>query len=465
MKRFKEYGLSDKLLKNLEEIGITEPTKIQKDAIPLTFKGKDVIGGSATGSGKTLAFSASMIEKIQDRNEIQALIMTPTRELAEQVSDSLKKFSKNFPIRVLPVYGGVSIEKQIKNIPRSNVIVGTPGRILDHLNRKTLDLSEINYLVLDEVDRMFEMGFQEDVEKIISHCSSERQTLMFSATISSELDYLSKKHSKNPEEVLVDSQVDPSKLKQVFYDVSPREKFSLLVHLLKNEKSEVVMVFCNTRRNSDFVAENLSLNGINAQAIHGGLTQSKRQNVLGKFHKGTVNVLVCTDVAARGLDIKNVSHVYNYDIPGNLTEYTHRIGRTARAGEEGKVINVVSSRDYIAFSDIEGAKNMNVEKVENPKEIPRAKMNVPNKSGRRDDKRGFNKGNNRRSGRDNRNGGGRRDDKRNNNKRGNDRTRGRGFNKNKRNDDRNRRRDNKRNDRRGNSNFRKGGRRDNSQRR
>ncbi len=378
MNEFKEFGLSDQLLENLKDIGITEPTEIQRKTLPLTLKGRDVIGGSATGSGKTIAFSASLIENMKSRKEIngvQALILTPTRELAEQVSEAIKQVSKGFPVKVVPVYGGVSIEKQINQIPHANIVVGTPGRILDHFRRKTLSLSHVKYLVLDEVDRMFEMGFQEDVEKIIRPCPKDRQTLMFSATVSAELDYLAKKHTKNPEKVVVKSLVDPTKLRQVFYDVQPNKKFSLLVQLLKQEESGGVMVFCNTRNNVDFVARNLQLNDIDARAIHGGLNQNKRQEVLDKFHKKETKVLVCTDVAARGLDIKGVTHIYNYDIPDNSKEYIHRIGRTARAGEEGIAINIITNKDYITFSDIEGDKNLNIEKLDHPP-IQRAKMKV-----------------------------------------------------------------------------------------
>jgi len=399
MNEFKEFGLSDKFLENLEKIFITEPTEIQRKTIPLVLQGRDVIGGSATGSGKTLAFSASIIENIKDVSEIQALILTPTRELAEQVSESIKDFSKGFPLEVMTIYGGVSIENQFKKIHSANVVVGTPGRILDHIKRKTLDLSKVKYLVLDEVDRMFEMGFQQDVEKIINECpsSENRQTLMFSATVSDELEYLSRKHSKNPEKVMVKSLVDASKLEQVFYDVSSKNKFPYLVQLLRQEKSEVVMVFCNTRKDVDFVANNLGLNGINAQAIHGGLNQNQRKKVLENFHKGEVNVLVCTDVAARGLDIQDVSHVYNYGIPDNLTEYIHRIGRTARAGKEGKVINIVSNRDYENFSDIEGSEKNDIKRVRLSERPPMVKMESPKdyKRGRKKDsfkdKRGFNK--------------------------------------------------------------------------
>ncbi|MGC9309247.1 MAG: DEAD/DEAH box helicase [Candidatus Nanoarchaeia archaeon] len=388
MNKFKTLGLSDKFSKNLENLNITNPTEIQEKAIPVAMQGKDIIGGSATGSGKTIAFAAPIIEHIEQEG-IQALILTPTRELAEQICKSIKQISNDFPVNVLSIYGGVDIKRQMRNIPKANIIVGTPGRILDHLNRKTLNLSDVKYLVLDEVDRMFEMGFQEDVEKIISYCPKQRQTLMFSATISRDIDYLSKKHSNNAKEIIVKSQIDPLKLKQVFYDIARNKKFPLLVSLLNKEKSEIVMVFCNTRMNSDFVADNLKLNNINAQAIHGGFSQNKRNKALESFHKGHVNVLVCTDVAARGLDIKDVSHVYNYDIPDNITDYTHRIGRTARVGKEGIAINLVCDRDYDNFRKIEGD-IYNIEKTALP-DIPRVEMKIPER-GKSKQKSRFNSG-------------------------------------------------------------------------
>ena len=384
MNEFKEIGLSDKLLRNLEVMNITEPTEIQRKTIPLTLQGKDVIGGSSTGSGKTLAFAASIVENMQNTSETKALVLTPTRELAEQVSEAIKDISRDHPVNVLSIYGGVSIENQINKIPKANIIVGTPGRVLDHLNRKTLDLSNVEHVVLDEVDKMFEMGFQEDVEKIIKPCPKNRQTLMFSATLSDELDYLSRKYSKNPEKIQAESLVDPSKLRQIFYDVQPKLKFSLLVHLLKQEESGGVMVFCNTRKNVEFIANNLELNGINTQPIHGGLSQNKRKEALDNFHKGKVKVLVCTDVAARGLDIRGVTHIYNQDSPPNSKEYIHRIGRTARAGEEGIAINIVSQRDYPNFREVKADETLNIEQVKLPY-IPQAKMKFPNQ----DKKKGF----------------------------------------------------------------------------
>jgi len=352
MNEFAKLGLSQELLEVIKEEGFEKPSEIQEKSIPIVLKGKDLIGGSATGSGKTLAFSSPIIENLKPNQKVQALILTPTRELAEQVSGSIKKFSKNKRLNVLAVYGGVNIVPQIRRLTTADVVVGTPGRILDHIQKRTLKLDRVKFLVLDEVDRMFDMGFHKDVEKIIRECPKDRQTMMFSATISSELDYLAKKYSQNPVEVSVESYLDASKLKQIYYDVGDNKKFSLLAHLLKKESSELVMVFCSTRRNADFVANNLKIIGINANAIHGGLEQKKRSRILQEFQEKGVGVLVCTDVAARGLDIKGVSHVYNYDIPKTSSEYIHRIGRTARAGKEGIAISILSSRDYENFRNV-----------------------------------------------------------------------------------------------------------------
>jgi ATP-dependent RNA helicase DeaD len=360
MEKFTKLGLSKELTDVLKREGFTEPTEIQEKAIPIALKGKDIIGGSATGSGKTLAFAAPIIENLKPNREVQALILTPTRELAEQVANSIRNFGRNKKLNVLAVYGGVKIDPQMRKLAVADVVVGTPGRILDHLNRRTLRLDEIKFLVLDEVDRMFDMGFSRDVEKILKECSTDRQTMMFSATISADIDNLAKKYTDKPIEIAVASHVDPSKLKQVYYDVPDNKKFSLLVSLLKEETSELVMVFCSTRRNVDFVADNLIRNKIHAKAIHGGLDQKKRIRVLEEFHKKGLGVLVCTDVAARGLDIKGVSHVYNYDVPHDATDYIHRIGRTARAGKEGKAMTILASRDYEKFGSLIQSKEIHI---------------------------------------------------------------------------------------------------------
>ena len=352
MENFIKLGLSKELTDVLYQSGFKGPSEIQEKAIPLALKGRDIIGGSATGSGKTLVFASPIIENLRPNFWIQSLVLTPTRELAEQVATTIRNFGKNKKLNVLAVYGGVKIGPQIRKLSTTDILVGTPGRILDHINRRTLKLKNIKFLVLDEVDRMFDMGFKRDVEKIINECPKQRQTMMFSATISHCIDYLAKKYTKNPVEISVKPYVDPSKLKQVYYDVPNNKKFSLLVNLLKKEDADLVMVFCNTRRNVDFIADNLMRNGIYAKAIHGKIEQKKRMRVLEEFHKKGLGVLVCTDVAARGLDIKGVSHVYNYDVPPEPKDYIHRIGRTARAGKEGKAIIILASRDYEKFGDL-----------------------------------------------------------------------------------------------------------------
>ena len=375
MENFTKLGLSKELTDVLKKSGFKEPSEIQEKAIPIVLAGKDIIGGSATGSGKTLAFASAILENLKPNREVQALILTPTRELAEQVANSVRKFGENKKLNVLAVYGGVRIESQIRKIYSTDILVGTPGRILDHLNRRTLRLNKVKFLVLDEVDRMFDMGFRKDVEKIINECPRERQTMMFSATITQDIDYLSKKYTKNPTEISVASYVDPSKLKQVYYDVPDHKKFSLLVSLLKKEESNFVLVFCNTRRNVDFVADNLIRIGIKAKAIHGGLDQKKRSRVLSEFKKSGTGVLVCTDVAARGLDIQDVSHVYNYDISSDAKDYIHRIGRTARAGKEGKAVTILASRDYDKFRILMQSEEINITSEELPQlEIVRIKI-------------------------------------------------------------------------------------------
>jgi ATP-dependent RNA helicase DeaD len=352
MEQFEKLGLSADVLSVLQEAKFKIPSEIQEKTIPLALAGKDIIGGSATGSGKTLAFASPIVENLKSNGNIQSLILTPTRELAEQVAKAIKQFAKNKQLNTLAVYGGVDIQQQMRRLRSTDIVVGTPGRILDHLKRRTINLANIKILVLDEVDRMFEMGFSKDVELILHQCPKERQTMMFSATISADVDYLARKHTINPVTVSAESYVDASKMKQIYYDTPQGQKFSLLVHLLKEESQELVMVFCNTRRNVDFVFENLNKIGIRAEAIHGGLTQNNRTRVLDDFKNKNIKVLVCTDVAGRGLDIKGVSQIYNYNIPLVSTDYIHRIGRTARAGEEGKVVNILSNEDYMLFRKI-----------------------------------------------------------------------------------------------------------------
>ncbi len=389
MEKFRELGIIEPILRVIKEENFERPSEIQRKAVPAVIAGKDVIAGSATGSGKTLVFASSIIQNCEKNNGLQALIMTPTRELAEQVSKHLKKFAKYRPLNITAVYGGVSINPQMDALRRADVVVGTPGRILDHIDRRTINLKKVHILVLDEADRMLDMGFIRDVEKIIRECPHHRQTLLFSATISSDIKHLTKKYMKEPIRISAETYVDASKMSQKYYDVTDNMKFSLLVHLLKHEHSGLVMVFCNTRQNTDFVADNLRPNGIDAMAIHGGFSQAKRTQTIETFHSEKSLVLVCTDVAARGLDIKGVSHIYNYDIPKDSKEYIHRIGRTARAGHEGKVINIVAPRDHENYGRVLRDNQLRIPKEQLPN-IERAMIRPRGQGGRFGDRgRGF----------------------------------------------------------------------------
>ncbi|MBI2655330.1 DEAD/DEAH box helicase [Candidatus Woesearchaeota archaeon] len=338
--------LHEDLKKAFLELGFQEMTEIQQKAIPLIQQGKDVIGQSMTGSGKTAAFGFPLLEKISHNGGLQALVLVPTRELCEQVMSELRKFSKYKRLNITAIYGGVSINPQFQQIRNADVIVGTPGRILDHLQRGTLNLRKLAILVLDEADKMFEMGFIEDVRTIVSQTPKERQTLLFSATMSTQVHEIVRHYMKNPEKVKVQSYVEEHMLPQFYYSINSRDKFSLLVHILKHENPSLAIIFCATRRRVDIVSKNLESNGINAIAIHGGLSQNQRKRAIDMFHSGSSKILVASDVAARGLDIKNISHIFNYDIPKTSKEYIHRIGRTARAGAEGKVISILSEEDH-----------------------------------------------------------------------------------------------------------------------
>ena len=289
--KFNELNISSELLKSISRLGLTTPTEIQERSIPYIQQGKDLIGESATGSGKTLAFGCGILDQVTPNKGLQALVLVPTRELAEQVKEALKSFSEKRTIKVTAVYGGVSINPQMTSLKRSEVVVATPGRLFDHMNRKTIDLSGIKILVLDEADRMLDMGFIRDVEKIIQRCPRQRQTLFFSATISKDIIRLADRYMNNPVKVLAKKLVDPNKLKQVYYNASGGLKLPLLVNLLRNEKAGLVMVFCNMRTTTDYVVKNLKMNKVDATAIHGGFAQNKRSKKMDLFNNAKVGVL------------------------------------------------------------------------------------------------------------------------------------------------------------------------------
>jgi ATP-dependent RNA helicase DeaD len=364
--KFNDMNIEKSVLDSLNEMGFNEPTEIQKETIPLIKEGHDLIGQSKTGSGKTAAFGIPLVEKAKNTGKIQALILEPTRELAEQTSNELKKFSKFKRLHVLCVYGGVSIEHQITNLRHSDIVVGTPGRTLDHIQRGTMNLQNVNIFVLDEADKMFEMGFIEDIERIAKFLPDVRQNLFFSATMTDEVLRIKNKFTKNAKKVKTETMLNEDVLEQFYYDVYPAEKFSLLIHLLKSENPDLSIIFCNTRREAGCVAENLKRNGIVASCLHGGLTQARRNQVIQDFHDRRIKVLVATDVAGRGLDIKNVSHIFNYSVPKCPEDYINRVGRTARAGETGKAISLLSNNDHDCFRKLISMYSQEIKRVDKP---------------------------------------------------------------------------------------------------
>jgi len=371
--KFEDLNLNQHLIEQTNKQGFDQLTPIQEKCIPEIIKLNDVVGQAETGSGKTIAFCLPILEKIKPGKGLQTIVLTPTRELCIQVTDVFQTFGKKLDVTTTSVYGGVGINPQIKKIKTSEIVVATPGRMLDHLRRRTIDIRNIRFLILDETDKMLEMGFIHDVEKIISYTPKNRNTLMFSATIMRDVKRLMHKHLKDPVVIKTKSQVDKSKLHQIFYDIyDKKDKFSILVHLLKHETSDLAIVFCATRKEADLVSKNLKKQGILASAIHGGMTQNQRTISLDKLKKEKTDVLVATDVAARGLDIKNVSHIYNYDVPKTPTEYIHRIGRTARAGEKGVAITLLTRPDHDNFRRVQSDDELKINRTEIPefKKVP-----------------------------------------------------------------------------------------------
>ena len=375
---FEELNINKELVRGLNEMGLTEPTEIQVKAIPLIKQGKDVISISKTGSGKTAAFGVPILENIKHGQGVQYLVVVPVRELAVQISKELKKFGKHIRFSAATVYGGVSINPQIEAIERADIVVGTPGRLLDHLENHKLDLSRIKCVVLDEADKMVEMGFINDIRRILNKTPKNRQMLLFGATLSNEIEILKREYMHQPLTARTESHVGEEYLEQYYYDVKQHEKFSLLVHLLKKEEKDLAIIFCSTRSTVEAITKNLRENGIKVDMIHGKLTQNRRLRVIENFHKGMPNVLVASAVAARGLDIKDVTHIFNYDLSQDAQEYIHRVGRTARAGKSGKAITLLSERDHDVFREILSRYPVNVKQLP-LEDFERLKFNAGNR--------------------------------------------------------------------------------------
>jgi len=348
--------MDQNLIDSVEKMGFEEATPIQEETIPLALEGKDVIGQAQTGTGKTAAYGLPMLNDIDinDKN-VQGLVIAPTRELAIQIQDELFQLGKFKKARIVTVYGGANIGQQIKQIKKgAQIVVGTPGRMLDHISRKTLKLNQIKTLVLDEADEMLNMGFIEDIEKIISSVPEQRQTLLFSATMPKPIQKIAERFMKSPEVVKIKTKtVSADSVTQYYTKAKDFEKFDIMCRLLDVQAPKSALVFARTKKRVDEVAKGLEIRGYNSEGIHGDLSQRARISVLNNFKKGNVDILVATDVAARGIDVEGLTHVYNFDVPQDPESYVHRIGRTGRAGQKGEAITFVTPQEMGYLKTIE----------------------------------------------------------------------------------------------------------------
>lgn len=369
--KFSDLGISGEILQAVEEMGYTTPSPIQAQAIPFVLEGRDVIGQAQTGTGKTAAFAIPIIDLVDpDFNKPQAIILCPTRELAVQVEGEIQKLAKyHRAINSVAIYGGESIDKQIRVLKKGvQIVVGTPGRVQDHMSRGTLKLDNVGIIVLDEADEMLDMGFRDDIEAILQEMPEERQTVFFSATMAKPIMDLTKKYQTEPEIIKVaKKELTVSRIEQVYYEVKSSLKMELMTRLMNINNYALSVVFCNTKRMTDEVTEGLGARGILAEALHGDLSQAQRDKVMGKFRKGLCSVLVATDVAARGIDVDNVEAVFNYDIPLDEEYYVHRIGRTGRAGKSGTAITFITGRrESFKLRDLERYTKATITKMTPP---------------------------------------------------------------------------------------------------
>ena len=356
-RRYEDAGIDGRILRAVKELGFEHMTPIQEQAIPLFMTGQDIIGQAQTGTGKTAAFGIPILQKIdpEDRS-LQAVILCPTRELAMQAADELRKFAKYMNgIKVLPVYGGQEIYKQIKNLKTGvQIVVGTPGRVMDHMRRHTLKMDHVHTVVLDEADEMLNMGFREDIETILKEMPKERQTGLFSATMPKPILDITKTYQKDAAYVkMTPKEVTIPLIKQAYYQVRKQDKEEVLCRLIDYYAPGRALIFCNTKRMVDELTEHLKARGYEVEGLHGDLTQGQRDTVMNLFRGGKTNILIATDVAARGIDVSDVEAVYNFDVPDDIEYYVHRIGRTGRAGKTGRSFTLVVGREAYKIRDIE----------------------------------------------------------------------------------------------------------------
>lgn len=363
---FEELGLNENILKALQEMGFEKPSPIQAQGIPAVMQGSDVIGQAQTGTGKTAAFGIPVLERIDtSSNAVQALILCPTRELAVQVSEELGRLAKYLRgVRIEAIYGGDSIDRQIRSLKKGvHIVVGTPGRVMDHMERRTLKFDEVRMMVLDEADEMLDMGFREDIESILADMPEDRQTILFSATMSKPIMSITKRFLNDPTLIkVVRNELTNQNIEQVYFEVKPQAKVEVMTRLIDMYHIKSLLVFCNTKRKVDEIVEDLQLRGYASEGIHGDLRQQQRSNVMSKFKAGVTTILVATDVAARGIDVSGLDGVINYDIPMDEEYYVHRIGRTGRAGMSGKAFSLVARDEKYRLKSIEGYTKVKIEK-------------------------------------------------------------------------------------------------------
>ncbi|HEY5615182.1 MAG TPA: DEAD/DEAH box helicase [Bacteroidota bacterium] len=356
---FKTLGLSDELVQGILATGFVAPTEIQSKAIPVALSGKDIIGSAQTGTGKTAAFVLPILQHLAKHHtkthHCRALILTPTRELAQQIEDAIRTYGRFLHTRTIAVYGGTNMQNQLKKLQRGvDIVIATPGRLLDHLERRSIDLRHVQILVIDEADRMFDMGFIIDVKRIVSNVPRERQTMMFSATISKEVSDLMSSVQKHPVLIEIGERRTPvNSVRQSFYSIPSNRKLELLLFMLGQKELDSVLVFSRTKHGADKISRRLEKTGIKSVAIHSNRTQAQRMRALGGFRNGEYRVLVATDVAARGIDVEGISHVVNYDIPSFPEDYIHRIGRTGRASATGDAITFVAREEVDSMRRLE----------------------------------------------------------------------------------------------------------------
>ncbi len=367
---FETLGLKKRVLKAIESLGFEEPTPVQSLAIPIILGGTNLIAQAPTGTGKTLAFGLPLMELIDKRVYPNALILVPTRELCIQVAQELNKIGRQLNINSIPIYGGHPIEKQISALKKGfNIVVGTPGRVIDHIDRKTLNFSKVSYLVLDEADEMLDMGFQEDIERILKTIPADSKRYLFSATMPPEILRIANRYITDYEKISLSSEkIIVPNIRQIFYEVRDQDKLDVLSRVIDQEGDGLILIFCHTKKETDEVAYTLKNRGYLAEPIHGDYSQAQRERVMQKFKGKKINILVATDVAARGLDISDVTHVINFSIPQNPESYVHRIGRTGRAGKSGVAITLVTPREYERLRQIERITRSKLKK-ETPPEI------------------------------------------------------------------------------------------------